>query len=121
MMYRSTPHTTTGVSPTEMSFGRCIRTKLPQLQEFSDEDEVRESESERKEKGKVCANCKRKAHESEIQKATRYSTEAQGVTGSSPNQVFREFVHVSPGITSEDKPVEYKSSDDTTTTKMTTV
>ena len=47
MMYRSTPHTTTGVSPTEMLFGRCIRTKLPQLQEFSDEDEVRDSESER--------------------------------------------------------------------------
>ena len=71
MMYCSTPHTTTGVSPTEMLFGRCIRTKLPQLQEFSDEDEVRDSESERKEKGKVCANCKRKAHESEIQKGDK--------------------------------------------------
>ena len=70
-MYRSTPHTTTGVSPTEMSFGRCIRTKLPQLQEFSDEDKVRDSESERKEKGKVCANCKRKAHESKIQKGDK--------------------------------------------------
>lgn len=71
MMYRSTPHTTTGVSPTEMLFGRCIRTKLPQLQEFSDEDKVRDSESERKEKGKVCANCKRKAHESKIQKGDK--------------------------------------------------
>ena len=71
MMYHSTPRTTTGVSPTEMLFGRCIRTKLPQLQEFSDEDEVRDSESERKEKGKVCANCKRKVHESEIQKGDK--------------------------------------------------
>ena len=71
MMYCSTPHTTTGVSPTEMLFGRCIRTKLPQLQEFSDEDEVRDSESESKEKGKVFANCKRKAHESEIQKGDK--------------------------------------------------
>ena len=71
MMYHSTPRTTTGVSPTEMLFGRCIRTKLPQLQEFSDEDKVRDSESERKEKRKVCANCKRKVHESEIQKGDK--------------------------------------------------
>ena len=35
MMYRSTPHSTTGVSPAELLFGRDIRTKLPQLQEFT--------------------------------------------------------------------------------------
>ena len=27
MMYRSTPHSTSGVSPAELLFGRCIRTK----------------------------------------------------------------------------------------------
>ena len=40
MMYRSTPHSTTGLSPAELLFGRKIRTKLPQLQAFTCEDEV---------------------------------------------------------------------------------
>ena len=66
MMYRSTPHSTTGVSPTELLFGRRIRTKLPHLQEFSIEDEVRDCDSERKEKGKVYADCQRNACEIEI-------------------------------------------------------
>ena len=35
MMYRSTAHSTTGVSPAELLFGRRIKTKLPQLQEFT--------------------------------------------------------------------------------------
>ena len=34
MMYRSTPHSTTGISHAELLFGRKIRTKLPHLQEF---------------------------------------------------------------------------------------
>ena len=53
MMYRSTPHSTTGVSPAELLFGRKIRTKLPQLQEFTCDDEVRDCDNERKEKGKM--------------------------------------------------------------------
>ena len=51
MMYRCTPHSTTGVSPAELLFDRKIRTKLPQLQEFTCDDEVRDRDSERKEKG----------------------------------------------------------------------
>ena len=35
--YRSTPHTTTGVSPAELLFGRKMRTKLPELREESTE------------------------------------------------------------------------------------
>ena len=31
LMYRSTPHSTTGVSPAELLFNRKIRTKLPEL------------------------------------------------------------------------------------------
>ena len=71
MMYRSTPHSTTGVSPAELLFGRRIRTKLPQLQEFTVEDEVRDHESERKDKGTVYADCKRNAHESKIQEGDK--------------------------------------------------
>ena len=66
MMYRSTPHSTTGVSPAEVLFRRRIRTKLPHLQEFGIEDEVRDRDSERKAKGKVYAECQRNARESEI-------------------------------------------------------
>ena len=41
-------------------------TKLPNLQEFSIEDEVRDRDSERNEKGKVYADCQRNGSESEI-------------------------------------------------------
>jgi len=71
MMYRSTPHSTTGSSPAELLCGRRIRTKLPQLQEFTVEDEVSDRASERKEKRKVYADCKRNAHESKIQRGDK--------------------------------------------------
>ena len=55
VMYPSTPHPTTRVSPAEMVFRRRSRTKLPHLQEFSIEDEVRDRDIKRKKKGKgVC-------------------------------------------------------------------
>lgn len=71
MMYRSTPHSTTGVSPTELLFGRKVRTKLPKLQEFTFEDEIRDCNSERKEKGKPNADYKRNAGENDIQKGDK--------------------------------------------------
>ena len=71
MMYRSTHHSTTGISPAELLFRRRIRTKLPQLQEFTVEYEVRSRDSERKEKGKVYADCKRNAHETKIQRCDK--------------------------------------------------
>ena len=71
MMYLSTPHSTNGVSPAELLFKRRIRNKLPHLQEFSIEDEVRDSDSERKEKGKVYAVCQRNARESEIREGDK--------------------------------------------------
>ena len=71
MMYRSTPHSTTGVSQTELLFRRHIRTKLPHLQEFSIEDEVRDRDSERKEKGKVYADCQRNARERQIREGDK--------------------------------------------------
>ena len=55
----------------ELLFGRRIRTKLTQLQEFTVEDEIRDGDSERKEKGKVYADCKRNAHESKIQRGDK--------------------------------------------------
>ena len=71
MMYHSTPHSTTDISPAELLFRRCIRTKLPQLQEFSVEDKVRDCDSERKQKEKVYADCKRNVQESNIQEGDK--------------------------------------------------
>ena len=66
LAYRSTPHSTTGVSPAELLFGRKIRSKLPSLQNHRLESEVRDTDSERKEKGKQYADKKRGACESSI-------------------------------------------------------
>ena len=180
MMYRRTPHSTTTVNLAELLFGGRIRTTLPHLQEFSIEDEVRDRDSERNEKGKVYANCQRNARESEIgarfnkvllrqekenklstpykkspctviqkngnsvlveadgvlyrQNVTRVkkylerdydvlpatskstdSLEAQRATQSSLNQESsREPLSVSSEKASEDSPIEYTRSDDTT-------
>lgn len=62
--YRSTPHTTTGVSPAELLFGRKMRTKLPELKEESTESEMRDRDGKMKAKTKWYADKKRNAHES---------------------------------------------------------
>ena len=51
--YRSLPHSTTGVSPAELLFGRKIRTKLPELSDVHVEQEVRDRKNEQKSKSKT--------------------------------------------------------------------
>ena len=46
--YRSTPHTTTSVSPVELLFGQKTLTKLPELNEESVASEVRDRDGEMK-------------------------------------------------------------------------
>lgn len=46
--YRSTPHTTTGVSPAKLLFGRKIRTKLPEFHEDRSASEVQDRDREMK-------------------------------------------------------------------------
>ena len=54
IMYRNTPHTTTGVCPSQLLFGRKLRTKLPELFDYNVNDlKVRDRDAERKEKGKI--------------------------------------------------------------------
>lgn len=66
-MYRTTPHSTTGVSPAELLFRRKLRTRIPGIEEFSvDDQEVRDRDSEAKEKGKLYADEKRCARESDV-------------------------------------------------------
>lgn len=66
MMYNSTPHGTTGKSPSELFYGRQFRDKLPSLIgiERNDADsEVRDRDAENKIKGKINEDRKRKAKE----------------------------------------------------------
>ena len=71
LAYRSTPHTTTGVSPAELLYGRKIRTKMPEL-EGDDEEErpgttdqqARDQDAEKKKRGAEAAN--RRAAESDV-------------------------------------------------------
>lgn len=69
-MYRNTPHTTTGVSPSQLLFGRKLRTKLPELFDYNVDDvddlEVRDRDAEQKEKGKIYSDKRRRAVESDI-------------------------------------------------------
>ena len=69
MMYRSTPHSTTGMSPAEMLFKRKIRTKIPDISDHRVSDhEIRDRDSERKGKGKIYGDNRRNARESDIKK-----------------------------------------------------
>ncbi|XP_052799124.1 uncharacterized protein K02A2.6-like [Mya arenaria] len=50
LAYRTTPHSTTGVPPSELMFNRKIRTKLPEIQFSLNDGEVRDRDMFRKEK-----------------------------------------------------------------------
>ena len=64
LMYRSTPHSTTGVSPAELLFKRKLSTKLPEFEvSYFDDDlqSVRDRDSEIKQMGKRYADLQRDA------------------------------------------------------------
>ncbi|KAK3097548.1 hypothetical protein FSP39_010680 [Pinctada imbricata] len=66
--YRTTPHTTTGVSPSQMMFKRKIRTKLPEIYgaDIETDTDVRDRDAEEKGKGKLYADKRRNATESTV-------------------------------------------------------
>jgi len=70
LAYRTTPHSTTGMTPAEMLFRRKVRTKLPELQlvettEYEWET-TRLKDQETKQKGKYYSDTKRRAESSDI-------------------------------------------------------
>lgn len=68
LSYHATPHPTTGRSPSELMFGRRIRTKLPQLpHNFNMDEDVRDHDKLQKEKGRMAADSKRRARDSVIE------------------------------------------------------
>ena len=71
LAYRSTPHTTTGVSPAELLYGRKIRTKMPEFEGDEEEErssttdqQARDQDAERKKRVAETAN--KRAAESDI-------------------------------------------------------
>lgn len=69
LMYRSTKHSTTMMSPAEMMFNRNIRDKLPSIREakLNDDEAIRDRDTEMKEKGKQYADLKRRAAPNDIE------------------------------------------------------
>ena len=71
LAYRSTSHTTTGVSPAELLYGRKIRTKMPEFEGDEEEErsgttdqQARDQDVEKKKRGAEAAN--RRAAESDV-------------------------------------------------------
>ena len=65
--YRSIPHPSTGKSPSEMLYGRKIRTKMPAVADFVDDLGARDHDSEYKAKAKLYTDERRGASYSDIQ------------------------------------------------------
>lgn len=64
--YRTTPHSVTGLTPAEMMFGRKLRTKLPELDCKSEDEEVRDRDNLNKYKNKQYLDSRRRAQNSDL-------------------------------------------------------
>lgn len=93
IMYRSTPHTTTGVSPAELMFRRKLRTKLPDLSESEAvEEEVREQDAWKKLKGKEYYDKVHRAKENKIKQGDKVLIREPKKNKLSTNFGAKEFV-----------------------------
>ena len=85
LAYRSTPHSTTGVSPAKLLFGREIRTKLPELREEDARPSVvKDRDSEMKQKGADYANLRRRAQKCDIESGDKVLVKRKKVDKLSP-------------------------------------
>ncbi|XP_055634225.1 uncharacterized protein K02A2.6-like [Toxorhynchites rutilus septentrionalis] len=66
LTYHSSKHPTTGKSQAELMFGRQIKSKLPTISSFLEDEGVRERDAVIKEKGKEYSDRRRQAKESNI-------------------------------------------------------
>lgn len=70
MMYNSTPHSSTGKSPSELFYGRQFRDKLPSALAFNNSDvdsSISDRDKEKKWKGKINEDRKRKATDRQLE------------------------------------------------------
>lgn len=68
LMYNSTPHSTTGVAPSALMFGRVLRDKLPAfpMNPAKTIEEIQDTDREKKLKGAEYTNIRRKARPSSL-------------------------------------------------------
>ena len=72
VMHKTTPQSTTGVRPTERMFRRKLRTRIPGIEELQvDDQKARDRDKEAKERGKLYADEKRDARESDVKEGDR--------------------------------------------------
>ncbi len=82
---RSTPHSTTGVSPAKLLFGREIQTKLPELREEDARPSVVEDrDCAMKQKGADYANLRRRAQKSDRESGDKVQVKRKKVGKLSP-------------------------------------
>lgn len=93
MMYRSTPHSVTGVTPAELLFNRKLRTKIPEIDNSSEfvEEEIRERDKWLKEKGKQYYDKANRAKECELGQGDRVLIRAPKENKLSPNFSPKEY------------------------------
>ena len=78
MAYRTTKHTTTGVSPAKLFFGREVRCKLPKWCEMQGTNlDVKDRDGKQKQKYKDSADTKRRARESDIESGDKVLLQQQ--------------------------------------------
>lgn len=67
-MYRTTPHSTTGESPSMMIFNMNIRDKIPSINNslIRDDEEIRDKDGMMKEKGREYGDTRRHAKQNNI-------------------------------------------------------
>ncbi|XP_064468821.1 uncharacterized protein K02A2.6-like [Ornithodoros turicata] len=64
--YRATPHSTTGITPAELLFGRKIRTRIPEIPEKKPHENLEKRDREKKEQMKAYADKQRHAAHHEL-------------------------------------------------------
>lgn len=97
LMYRSTPHSELGKTPSELLFGRNIRDKIPQIKYPNlaiDFDQLADQDKLRKEKGKIYADQRKRARTSSIEIGDTVLLRASKQNKLSPNFNSEEFTVV---------------------------
>ncbi|XP_055525193.1 uncharacterized protein K02A2.6-like [Wyeomyia smithii] len=71
LVYHATNHSTTGEAPSKLMLGRRIKTRLPQVPGYVDDEAVRDFDGLQKEKGREYADKRRRAEFSDIREGDR--------------------------------------------------
>ncbi|XP_053690472.1 uncharacterized protein K02A2.6-like [Sabethes cyaneus] len=115
LMYRSTPHSTTGKTPSEMLLGYNIRDKVPSIHQPKEiDEEVADRDKEKKDKGKTYADKRRNARPNNIVEGdavlVKRMTKANKLSSNFDPEVFKVIKRKGGDVVvaSEESGVEYR-------------